>query len=157
MAHSYVTTQATIAAAVNIVVNPVLAWVLTGDRSFLPVEVVMVNVLITSVILSTLVALFVGLGARRELSAGHQIPGVGHPLERRLLLHMPTRPWLFGLLVGAGAGVVMVLVLLLLSGWGLTGLSFSTYLLFLVVYTGTLAFVVARAAILRQTAQRVPG
>ncbi len=91
MAHSYVTTQAAIAAAVNIVVNPVLAWVLTRDTSFLPVEVLMVNVFITSVILSTLVALFGGLGARRALSAGHQIPGAGHPLERRLLLHMPTR------------------------------------------------------------------
>ncbi len=157
MAHSYVTTQAAIAAAVNIVVNPLLAWVLTRDTSFLPVETLMVNVFITSVILSTLVALFVGLGARRELSAGHQIPGVGHPLERRLLLRLPTRPWLFGLLVGACAGVVMVLVLRLLSGWGLTGLSFSAYLLFLVVYTGALAFMVARAAILRQTLQRVPG
>lgn len=156
MAESYVQQQAAIAAGINVVVNPALAWVGNREMAFVPVDALVINVLITSLILSWLVAVFSALGARHELGAGHAIPAPGHPSERRVLSKMPARSWVFGLLSGAAAGLVMVAVFLLLSGLGFSGMSFWAYLVFLAVYTGVLAFAVARSMILRQAVQPMP-
>lgn len=145
---SYVRTQATVAGAVNFVVNPAIDWIAMRHKGPQPVwgaSGLVVNFAVTSLILSTLVGIFVAMGARRERRAGRleHHPGVAPRW-------LPQPGWLAGLTVGAAAAVLVVAVSWLLHQAGVTTLKLPGLMLVKAVYSGVLGFTVARWVILRQ-------
>ncbi|MGE5697289.1 MAG: hypothetical protein ACM4D3_19295 [Candidatus Sericytochromatia bacterium] len=139
---SHVRVQATIAGLVNAVVNPAIDWLSSRARRPAPVwaaDGLVVNFVITSLILSVLVALFAGLGVRRELRAGHL-----------------TRPLVHGLLSGVAASVLVVVVFWALNAIGVRTMSLGWLMAVKALYCGALGFLVARWVILRQLGSPKP-
>lgn len=137
----YVRTQATVAGVINLVLNPAIDWLTNRGEPAQPVwgvEGLVVNFVITSVILSTLVGAFAAWGVRREARAGR--------LELR---HGARRGWLTGLGLGAAAGALTVAAAWLLQAVGVTTASLAALMLVKAVYCGVLGFLVARWVILR--------
>ena len=131
---AYVRRQAIGAAVVNAVVNPALEWVLNRTRGFQPflgANGVAANLVVTSVILSVLVALFAARGARRKLAIS------------------PRRPGWLGACSGVGAAVAVVAALWLLDRSGVAGLSFPAFVMVKAGYCGFLGFVVVRLTLWR--------
>lgn len=150
---SYIRKQGAIAAIINVVVNPLLAWLTHRGMSFVPLtgsSGVMVDVALTSVLLSLLVALFTTPAMRRDLRNQRVTVTEGSPPARRWLGQLPARAWSLGLLLGLGAACAVTLAFWLLDALGLSGLSFAEFVAFKAGYTGLLAFVVTRWVILRQ-------
>jgi hypothetical protein len=148
-AAGYVRSQAIGAALVNAVLNPVIEWVLNRAKGFQPLwgdDGVVVNMAITSVILSVLVALFAARGVRHEVAIGRLTEDrtVRHPLR-----WLPRRAGWIGLLFGVVAAVAVALVCWLLARAGVNGLSFAGLLILKALYCGALGFVVARCTIVR--------
>src|SRR5262245_59565999 len=154
---TYVQVQATVAGLVNAVLNPLIEWLLNREEGFQPLwgsAGAVVKLVVTSIILSLLVALFAARGARHELSAGRRGCD-GRPLrEGRSLSRLPRRAWLLGLLLGATAAVVVIAVFWLLHLRGVSGLTLGQMLVVKAVYCGLLGFAVARWTMLRWLAAR---
>jgi len=151
---SYIRKQATAAAIINAVLNPLIEWLFNREKGFVPLwasDGIVVNIAVTSVILSLLVALFTTRGLHQELHAGHITTGGGEsPRAGRLLSQLPRRAWSLGLLLGVGVAAFVTLTFWLLHVLDVSGLSFGGFLVFKAVYCGLLGFVVARWVILRQ-------
>jgi hypothetical protein len=144
----YVRNQAVAAGLVNLVLNPAIEWVLNRGKGFQPLwgsDGVVVNMAVTSVILSALVASFAARGVHHELARG-RISMVPAP---RALLRLPTRASRLGLLLGVGAAVAVTVVFWLLHVAGGSGLSFAALLALKAGYCGALGFLVARVTMLR--------
>jgi hypothetical protein len=160
---TYVRVQATVAGLVNAGLNPLFEWLLNRDKGYQPLwgsAGAVVNLVVTSIILSLLVALFAARGARHELSAGRMRADGGSVRMRRPLSRLPRHGWLLGLLLGAAAAVVVVVACWLLDLLGVSGLTLSQMLVLKAAYCGLLGFGVARWTIFRQLAgrqDRVPG
>ena len=154
---SYLRKQATGAAIFNVVGNPLIEWITNREKGFVPLwasDGMVVNIAVTSIILSVLVALFAARGLHKELHAGHIATGGGEsPRAGRLLSKLPSRAWLLGLLLGIGVAAVVTLAFWLLHVLDISGLSFGGFLVFKAVYCGLLGFVVARWVILRQMSE----
>lgn len=151
-ATTYVRTQAAAAALVNAVLNPLIESVLNHQKGFQPFagsDGVIVNMALTSIILSVLVALFAARGAHHKLAAGGIAAGrlIG---STRLLMRLPGRAGWLGLVLGLGAAAVVGITLWLLDLAGVSGVPFFVLLIFKAVYCGLLGFAVARWTILRQ-------
>lgn len=102
-AAAYVRTQAAAAALVNAILNPLIEWFINREKAFQPFagsDGVIVNMAITSIIVSVLVALFAARGVHHELAAGrlaaYRLAG-----SARLLLRLPGRAGWLGLLLGS--------------------------------------------------------
>lgn len=157
-ATTYVRTQAAAAALVNAVLNPLIESVVNRQKGFQPFagsDGVITNMVLTSIILSVLVALFAARGAHHELAAGgiaadRLIGGT----RRRLLMMLPAQAGWLGLLLGLGAAAVVGSALWLLNLAGVSGMSFFVLLIFKAVYCGLLGFGVSRWTILRQMSAR---
>ena len=151
-ATTYVRTQAVAAALVNAVLNPLIEWVINRQKGFQPFagsDGVIVNMALTSIILSVLVALFAARGAHHELAAG-RIAADRLIGSTRQLLRLPGQAGWLGLVLGLGAAAVVGIALWLLDLAGVSGVSFFVLLIFKAVYCGLLGFGVARWTILRQ-------
>jgi len=150
----YARTQGLIAALINAVLNPVLAWVSNRDMEFMTLSgnrSIIMDTAITSLVVSLLVALFVTWGVRRDLKAGRLTLTNAFSWKKHLLSCLPTQAWALGLMLGFGiAFVVILLTLALFHLIGISGFSFAAFALFKAAYTGLLAFVVTRWVILRQ-------
>ena len=147
-AAAYVRVQAAVAGLVNAVVNPAIDWVSgNGDKPIWAKDGLVINFVVTSVVLSVLVAVFTAFGLHHALRAGH-IYADG-TVTVSWLSWLPRRGWLLGLVVGAIAALVTVAVLALLHAIGVETLSLAGLLLVKAVYCGMLGFLVARWAILR--------
>lgn len=149
-ASSYVRVQATVAALINVVVNPAIDWFFSRRKGPQPLwapDGLVINFVTTSLILSVLVAVFAGFGVRHELRAGRLTGSAPQP---QWLTRLTARPWLFGLIFGAVAAALVVAILWLLHVVGVSTLSLGWLMAVKAVYCGTLAFVVARWVILRQ-------
>ena len=141
----YVRTQATVAGLINLVVNPAIDWLTSRHKGSQPIwgaDGLVVNFVITSLILSTLVGVFSALGARRLADDGTVTPP-------RWLRRLPRRGWLAGLTLGAGAAVVVIAACWLLHAAGVTTLSLAWLMAAKAVYCGVLGFLVAAWVILR--------
>ena len=152
---AYVRVQATVAGLVNAGLNPLLEWLLNREKGFQPLwgsAGAVVNLVVTSMILSVLVALFAARGVRHELAAGRLRADGGSSRIRRPLLRLPRRGWLAGLVLGAAAAAVVVAVCWLLDLLGVSGLTLNQMIVVKAVYCGLLGFAVARWIILRQLA-----
>jgi hypothetical protein len=150
---AYVRRAGTVAAVVNVVLNPLLAWLTHRARGFVPLagsSGVIVDVALTSVLLSLLVALFTVPAAKRDLGNQRVRMTEGCPRAGHLLSKLPARAWSLGLLLGVGVACVVTLVFWLFGVLGLSGLPFTEFVAFKAVYTGLLAFVVTRWVILRE-------
>lgn len=144
----YVRVQATVAGLVNFVVNPAIDWLSSRHKPAQPVwgsDGLVLNFVITSLILSTLVGLFVSLGAR-------SLDDDGTVRTPTWLRRLPRRGWLAGLTLGVGAAVVAIAGSWLTHTAGVTTLSLPTLLAVKAVYSGLLGFLVARWVILRTVA-----
>ena len=140
----YIRTQAAITGVINFVLNPAIDWLTSrhkGPQPIWGVDGVVVNFAITSLILSTLVGLFAGLGARRLVADGTVAP----PRRPGRLSH---RGWLAGLVLGAGAAVLVIAVAWLLHVAGATTVSLWPLMAVKAVYSGVLGFLVAYWVIL---------
>lgn len=137
----YIRNQATSAGLVNLVVNPAIDWLTSRHKPPQPVwglDGLVVNFVITSLVLSTLVGAFAAWGLRREARAG-----------RLSVPEAPQRGWLAGLALGTGAATVTVAAMWLLHSIGVTTLSLLSLMLFKAVYSGVLGFLVAHSVIAR--------
>jgi hypothetical protein len=138
----------------NFILNPLFAWVSNLAMADVPLTAIAVDTAITCILMSLLVALFISAETRRALAAGI-LDTAGHPSTRarRLLRHLPDRPWKLGLLLGlAAAAVVTPCLVAFFSMFGVTSFSFFAFALLKAVYTPLLAYAMARWVILRQLA-----
>jgi hypothetical protein len=151
---SYIRTQGMICAVINVVLNPVVAWLGYRQLDFVPLwgrNSIVVDTAVTSVILSLLVTLFTTSGVRQALQTGRVRATEGFPRAGRLLSHMPDRAWPLGLLLGLGIACVLTpLTFGLFQALGYSGLPLAGFALFKAIYTGPLGFAVTRWVILRQ-------
>lgn len=151
---AYIRTQGINCAVINMVLNPVVAWLGNRQMDFMPLSggnSIVVDTAVTSIVLSLLVALFTASGVRQALQAGRVSATDGSPRAGRLLAHLPRKAWALGLLLGLGIACVLTpLTFWLFHALGFPGLSFARFALFKALYTPPLGFVVTRWVILRQ-------
>ena len=151
---SYIRTQGISCAVINMVLNPVVAWLGNRQMDFMPLSggnSIVVDTAVTSIVLSLLVAMFTASGVRQALHSGRLKATDGSPRVGRLLSHLPRQAWALGLLLGLGIACVLTpLTFGLFHALGFFGLSFAGFALFKAIYTGPLGFIVTRWVILRQ-------
>jgi len=147
---SYIRVQATISALINMIVNPLVTWLLNRGMQPDTLPAILIDMSITCIVMSTAIAFFVSPGARRAVTAGglaidHKALGAG------LLDRLPVRPAILGIALGTGCATLLVpltWVVFVQLGW--SGLAFWDLILLKILYTGTMAFLVTRWVILRQ-------
>ncbi len=148
---AYILVQATLCAAINMIVNPLVSWVGNRTLRFTPLTGILVDLAITCLIMSTLVALFVTSGVRRDIKRGRIRTDDRALRAAGLLSRLPRSWWALGPLLGVGFAVVLVPVTCGVAAiLGLPGLTFGWLVLLKIVYTGAVAFAVTRWLILRQ-------
>jgi hypothetical protein len=151
---SYIRTQGISCAVINMVINPVVAWLGNRQMDFTPLaggNSIVVDTAITCIVLSLLVALFTASGVRQALLAGSLKTTNGSPRAGRLLSHLPKPAWALGLLLGLGVACVFTpLSFGVFYILGFSGLPFAWFALFKAIYTAPLGFIVSRWVILRQ-------
>ncbi len=148
---AYILVQATICALINMIVNPLVSWIGNRAMQFTPLTGLLVDMAITCLVMSTLIAFFVVSGVRRDLKAGTIRADDRAVRAAGLLSRLPRSWWALGLLLGAGVAVVLVPVTCGVAAiFKLPGLTFRWFVLLKIVYTGPVAFAVTRWLILRQ-------
>jgi multidrug efflux pump subunit AcrB len=151
---SYIHAQGVAAAVINAVLNPAITWLGNRRMAFVPLSgdnSIIVDIAVTSIVLSLLVSLFVTPAAQRELRAGRRTGSETVFAESGVLAHLPSKAWSFGLLIGVvAAAVIAPLLFATLRALGFDGLSFAGFIILKAVYTAALGFAVTRWVILRQ-------
>ena len=151
---SYIRTQGINCAVINMVINPVVAWLGNRQMDFMPLSggnSIVVDTAVTAIVLSLLVALFIASGVRRDLHAGRLETTEGSLRAGGLLSHLPKQAWALGLLLGLGMACVLTpLTLWLFHALGFSGLPFGWFALFKAIYTPVIGYVLTRWVILRQ-------
>ena len=153
-AAAYIRSQSVGAALANVVLNPLIEWVLNRQKGFQPFlgnDGVAINMALTSIILSVLVALFAARGVRHKVAVGG-LSADDMVRTSQLLRRTPARAGWFGLTLGVAAAAAVAVALWLLDSAGVSGMSFTGLLLFKAVYCGVLGFGVTRWTIRRQLA-----
>lgn len=153
----FIRKNAGIAAACNLVLNPLLAWLVNPRRAEVPLYTgILPDTGTTCVVMALLISLFVAADTARAQTAGSIEPVAALPCPR-LLRRLPARPWRLGLCLG---GLAALLVVPCLTGLfhllGVSGLSLAAFATFKAVYTPLLAYVLARWVILRTLADAAP-
>lgn len=152
-AADYVRVQASVAALVNVAINPVIDWLSHRGKGALPVwssDGLVVNFVATSLILSVLVALFATFGVRHELRTRRITVTDDSVSAPRWLTRLPGTGWLLGVLFGTAAALFVVAAAALLHTADVTTLSLGWLLAVKAAFAGGLAFLVARWVIVRQ-------
>lgn len=144
------------AALVNMVLNPGVAWVTNLGWDFLPVPRVAFYVTAVSACVSILVSVLGARRVRREVEERHHVPGGGTAWEKQLIERLPAKPVVFGAALGLAATVVVLVVFTVVTAFGFSGFSIVAFSIVVSAYTGALAFVVMRWTILRQLMELVP-
>lgn len=158
---TYIRTQGIACAVVNMVINPVVAWLGNRPMNFVALagsNSIVVDTAVTCIVLSLLVALFTASGVRKALEAGQIQITNGSPRAGRLLSRLPKRDWALGLLLGLGIACTLTpLTFGLFHALGFSGLSFAGFALFKAIYTPFLGYIVTRWVILRQLLGSIVG
>jgi len=150
---SFIRKTGVTAGICNLVLNPLFTWLSNVDRADVPLGSIAVDTVITCVLMSLLVTLFISADTRRALKAGTLARDGQSPRAGNLLCRLPGRPWKLGVLLGlVFAAVVTPFLLGLFSISGISSLSFFALAALKAVYTPPVAYAVARWAILRHLA-----
>ena len=150
---TYIRVQAGICAGINMVVNPLLAWLGNRSMAYVPLwgdSCIVIDAAITSIIMTVVITLFTVAGTRRALATGGVTDLESMGQEQGMFSRLPRNSWGLGFLLGFG--VLLVLVPITIGSFalvGLSGLSFPGFALFKLIYTGIAAFFVTRLVILR--------
>ena len=148
---SFIRKSGLIAGGCNIVLNSLFSWLGNMAMTEVPQGSAAVDTVITSMVMSLLMALFISVDTRRALTSGTIALSVPDHSAGRLLRRLPARPWKLGLLLGLAVAVVLTSCMMgLFSLFGVTALSFFAFLSIKVVYSMLLGYAVARWVILRQ-------
>lgn len=147
---SYIHKQALTAALINMVVNPLLAVLINRNVDTVALSGILIDTIITSIVMTWLVAVFSAADINRQLRAGRfKDENLPHPGP--ILSKLPRRGVLLGTVLFICAVLIMVtLTVTTFFLFGITELSVNRLALFKVIYTGPVAYVVARLAIIRQ-------
>ncbi|HIH74949.1 MAG TPA: hypothetical protein HA306_07160 [Methanosarcina sp.] len=147
---SYIHKQALAAALINMVVNPLLAFLINRNVDSIALSGILIDTVITSIVMTWLVAVFSAADINRQLRAGH-FKNEKLPRPGPIMSKLPRRGSLLGIVLFICAVLIMVtLTASLFSLFGITELSVYGLALFKVIYTGPIAYVIARLAIIRQ-------
>ncbi len=147
---SYIQKQALAAALINMVVNPILAFVINRNVDSVGLSGIIIDTIITSIVMTWLVTFFSAADINRKLRAGHfKNENLPHPGS--IMSRLPRQ----GVLLGAVLFIFTVLIMMILtvsisSLFGITELSIERLALFKAIYTSSVAYFTARLAILRQ-------
>jgi hypothetical protein len=147
---SYLRVQAIISALINMVVNPVITWLLNRGMQPVTLPSILIDMAITCLIMSTAIALFVIPGARRAITTG-SLAVDDKASGSWFFDRLPVQPAMLGIALGVGCATLLVpltLAVFALLGW--SELTFWGLILLKILYTGTVAFLVTRWVILRQ-------
>jgi uncharacterized BrkB/YihY/UPF0761 family membrane protein len=148
--HSYIRTQATISAIINMIANPAISWLVNRDMQATPLTGVAVDTTITCLVMSTLIALFTTSALERALKSG-SIKAHDDAPRAGMLSRLPHAWWALG--PSLGFGFALVLVPLSVGFFALLGLSelpFRGFAVLKILYPGAMAFAVTRWVIVRQ-------
>lgn len=147
---SYIHKQALIAALINMVVNPLLVFLINRNAESVALSGILVDTIITSIVMTWLVTVFSAADINRQLRTG-RFKDENLPRPGPLLSRLPRRGILLGTVLFICAVLIMItLTVSVFSLLGITELSVDRLALFKVVYTGPVAYIVARLAIIRQ-------
>ncbi len=151
---SYIRTQATVCALINLLLNPILAWLSHWERQAIPLfglNSVGMDIAATTVVLCVLVSLFAANSVRQALLTGAVRLPAAPPRATPFLSLLPKDAWALGLLFGIGvASILTPLTLFLCLLLGVTNLPFPAFVLVKTLYTVVLGSVLTRWVILRQ-------
>ena len=148
--HSYIQTQATISAIINMIVNPAVSWLGNRDMQATPLAGVAMDMAITCLVMSTLIALFITMGLNRALKSGN-IEASDATSSAGVLARLPCSWWVLGLTLGLGCAIVLVpLSLGLFTLFGVSELPFWGLFVLKILYPGAVAFAVTKWIILMQ-------
>lgn len=147
---SYIQKQALTAALINMVVNPLLAFLINRNVDTVALSGILVDTIITSIVMTWLVTVFSAADINRQLRAGN-FKDENLPQPGPILSRLPRRGALLGTVLFSCTVLIMVtLTVSMFSLFGIAELSVDRLALFKVIYTGPIAYVVAVLAIIRQ-------
>ena len=148
---SFIRKAGLMAGSCNIVLNSIFSWLGNMSRADVQQGSAAVDTVITSMVMSLLMTLFISADTKRALKAGTIALSVPDHGTGRLLRRLPARPWKLGLLLGLGVALVLTSCMMgIFFLFGVTALSFFAFLSIKVVYSMLLGYAVARWVILRQ-------
>lgn len=132
------------------VVNPVLAFLINRNVESVALSGIIADTIITSIVMTWLVTVFSAADINRQLRAG-RFKNENLPKPGPVLSRLPRKGTLLGAVLFICTVLIMVtLTVSLFSLLDITELSVGRLALFKVIYTGPVAYVVARLAIIRQ-------
>lgn len=132
------------------VVNPILAFLINRNVESVSLSGIIVDTIITSIVMTWLVTVFSAADINRQLRAG-RFKNENLPKSGPILSQLPRKGRLLGTVLFICTVLLMVtLTVSLFSLLDITELSVYRLALFKVIYTGPVAYVVARLAIIRQ-------
>ncbi|MBK5959171.1 hypothetical protein CCR97_13270 [Rhodoplanes elegans] len=151
---NFIRTQGIACAAINAVLNPLLAWLMNrhvATVSVLGGDGILADTAITCGVMSVLVASCVSPAVRRARETGGLAPVEDGTVEASVLARLPRTAVGLGLAIGAATAIVVgpAIAAALLAG-GVTALSVAGFAMLKIVYTPVLGYAVTRWVILRQ-------
>jgi len=148
--------QGLVAAIINAMLNPFLAWLGNREMVFVPPYGgggAIVDTAVTSIVLSVLVALFMTAGVHRDVRAGRIAVQAGIP-RAGWLQRLPRNAWALGLLLGLGVAIILISLMLgLFQILERPGFPFLVFASIKAAYTALVAFLVAICVIYRQLSE----
>lgn len=132
------------------VVNPLLAFLINRNVDSVALSGILVDTIITSIVMTWLVTVFSAADINRQLRTG-RFEDEDLPQPGPILSRLPRRGVLLGTVLFICVILIMVtLTVSIFSLFGIEELSVDRLALFKIIYTGPVAYIVARLAIIRQ-------
>jgi hypothetical protein len=147
---SYIRKKALAAGLINMILNPLLVFLLNREINKVALPGILIDTIITSIVMTWLVAVFSAADVNRQLRAGN-FKDENLPQPGPILSRLPKRGALLGIILSVCTVLIMgSLTVFLFSLLRIAELSVSELALFKILYTGPDAYVVSRLSIIRQ-------
>ncbi|MCE1246808.1 MAG: hypothetical protein LWY06_09200 [Firmicutes bacterium] len=154
---SYIRVQSMTAAIINAIVNPALAWLM--NQKIAPVSLwqgssIAMDTIITSIILSLLVAHFSASGTGSALKSGQMEIKPDMAEQNRFIRYLPKKPWQTGLLFSfCNMLILLPLLTAIFNIAGIITIPFSVFAIYKSIFTATLAYITASCTIKKELAK----